>query len=116
MYLDYHIEIQHDAPETFSRLKWHAACGGKSRTIGTGMLKVAKGSTGTDAAQNFHNLLLSKEAFPELIQSKCNKKSISNALNFLKKSNELENLFVELKSHLDGHGFDAAAKTIIDLK
>ena len=62
------------------------------------------------------NLLLSKEAFPELIQSKCNKKSISNALNFLKESNELENLFVELKSHLYGHGFDAAAKTIIDLK
>ena len=76
MYLDYHIEIQHDAPETFSRLKWHAACGGKSRTIGTGMLKVAKGSTGTDAAQNFHNLLLSKDAeadgIPELEVSESN--------------------------------------------
>ena len=62
------------------------------------------------------NLLLSKEAFPELIQSKCNKESISNALNSLKESNELANIFVELNSHLDGHGFDAAAKTIIDLK
>jgi len=76
MYLDYHIEIQHDAPETFSRLDWHAACGGRSRTIGTGMLKVAKGSTGTDAAQNFHNLLLSKDAeadgIPELEVSESN--------------------------------------------
>ena len=76
MHLDYHIEIQHDAPETFSRLAWHAACGGKSRTIGTGMLKVAKGSTGTDAAQNFHNLLLSKDAradgIPELEVSESN--------------------------------------------
>ena len=76
MHLDYHIEIQHDAPETFSRLSWHAACGGKSRTIGTGMLKVAKGSIGTDAAQNFHNLLLSKDAradgIPELEVSESN--------------------------------------------
>ena len=60
--------------------------------------------------------IISKEAFPELIQSKCNKESISNALNSLKESNELANIFVELNSHLDGHGFDAAAKTIIDLK
>jgi Fe-S cluster assembly protein SufD len=76
MHLDYHIEIQHDAPETFSRLVWNAACGGNSRTIGTGMLKVAKGSTGTDAAQNFHNLLLSKGAhadgIPELEVSESN--------------------------------------------
>lgn len=70
MHLDYHIEIQHDAPQTFSRLAWHAACGGRSRTIGTGMLKVANGSKGADASQNFHNLLLSKNAeadgIPEL--------------------------------------------------
>ena len=37
-------------------------------------------------------------------------------LNFLKESNELETLFVELKSHLYGHGFYASAKQIIDLK
>jgi len=70
MHLDYHIEIQHEAPETFSRLAWHAACGGESRTIGTGMLKIAKGSKGADASQKFHNLLLSKDAeadgIPEL--------------------------------------------------
>jgi Fe-S cluster assembly protein SufD len=70
MHLDHHIEIQHDAPQTFSRLSWNAACGGKSKTIGTGMLKVANGSKGADASQNFHNLLLSKDAeadgIPEL--------------------------------------------------
>jgi|TARA_B110000211_G_scaffold70678_1_gene81827 Fe-S cluster assembly scaffold protein SufB len=70
MHIDYHIEIQHEAPETFSRLEWHAACGGKSKTIGTGMLKVENGSKGADASQNFHNLLLSRNAeadgIPEL--------------------------------------------------
>ena len=70
MHLDHHVEILHDAPETFSRLSWHSACGGDSRTVGTGMLKVMDGSKGADAAQIFHNLLLSKDAeadsIPEL--------------------------------------------------
>tara|TARA_B100001250_G_scaffold142155_1_gene121646 strand:- start:93 stop:1196 length:1104 start_codon:yes stop_codon:yes gene_type:complete len=70
MHLDHHIEIHHEAPETYSRLAWHSACGGSSRTIGTGMLTIRKGSRGADAAQIFHNLLLSKSAeadsIPEL--------------------------------------------------
>mgnify|MGYP001995624751 CR=1 FL=1 len=70
MHLDHHIEIDHDAPRTFSRLSWHSACGGDSRTIGTGMLRVRDGSKGADAAQIFHNLLLSEKAeadsIPEL--------------------------------------------------
>ena len=70
MYIDHHIEIYHDAPETYSRLDWHSACGGKSRTIGTGMLRVSNGSKGADAGQLFHNLLLSDKAeadsIPEL--------------------------------------------------
>ena len=70
MHLDHHVEILHDAPETFSRLSWHSACGGGSRTVGTGMLKVMDGSKGADAAQIFHNLLLSDDAeadsIPEL--------------------------------------------------
>ncbi len=70
MHLDHHIEIHHDAPETFSRLDWHSACGGNSRTVGTGMLRVAKGARGADAGQLFHNLLLSDKAeadsIPEL--------------------------------------------------
>lgn len=70
MHLDHHIEIHHEAPETFSRLSWHSACGGKSRTVGTGMLRVKEGSKGADAAQIFHNLLLSDgaeaDSIPEL--------------------------------------------------
>tara|TARA_B100000029_G_scaffold401876_1_gene401179 strand:- start:5788 stop:6903 length:1116 start_codon:yes stop_codon:yes gene_type:complete len=70
MHLDHHVEILHDAPKTFSRLSWHSACGGDSRTVGTGMLKVMDGSKGADAAQIFHNLLLSDDAeadsIPEL--------------------------------------------------
>ncbi len=70
MHLDHHIEIHHEAPETFSRLSWHSACGGRSRTIGTGMLTIREGSKGADAAQIFHNLLLSEKAeadsIPEL--------------------------------------------------
>ena len=70
MHLDHHVEIHHDAPQTFSRLSWHSACGGNSRTIGTGMLRVSDGSIGADAGQIFHNLLLSERAeadsIPEL--------------------------------------------------
>ena len=44
MHLDHHIEIHHEAPDTFSRLSWHSACGGDSRTIGTGMLQVNRGA------------------------------------------------------------------------
>jgi len=70
MHIDHHVEIHHDAPETFSRLTWNSACGGDSRTVGTGMLRVADGSCGADAAQIFHNLLLSVDAeadsIPEL--------------------------------------------------
>jgi Fe-S cluster assembly protein SufD len=70
MHLDHHIEIHHEAPETFSRLSWHSACGGSSRTIGTGMLTIREGSKGADAAQIFRNLLLSEKAeadsIPEL--------------------------------------------------
>ena len=70
MHLDHHIEIHHEAPQTFSRLSWHSACGGKSRTVGTGMLRVSEGSKGADAAQIFHNLLLSDgaeaDSIPEL--------------------------------------------------
>jgi Fe-S cluster assembly protein SufD len=67
---DHHVEIMHQESETFSRLKWHSSCGGKSRTIGTGMLRIAHGAKGSDSAQVFNNLLLSKDAeadsIPEL--------------------------------------------------
>tara|TARA_B100000676_G_scaffold92204_1_gene91910 strand:+ start:451 stop:1557 length:1107 start_codon:yes stop_codon:yes gene_type:complete len=76
MSLDHHIEIYHDSPETFSRLDWNSACGGSSKTVGTGMLRVSKGSAGADAAQLFSNLLLSSDAradsIPELEVSEHN--------------------------------------------
>ena len=76
MHLDHHVEIHPQAPETFSRLDWHSACGGNSRTVGTGMLRVAKGARGADAGQLFHNLLLSEKAeadsIPELEVSEHN--------------------------------------------
>ena len=70
MHNDYHVEILHLAPQTSSRLDWHSACSGKSRTIGTGMLRIEAGAKRADAGQLFHNLLLSKDAeadsIPEL--------------------------------------------------
>ena len=67
---DHHVEIMHEESETFSRLKWHSTCDGESKTIGTGMLRIAQGAKGSDSAQVFNNLLLSKEAeadsIPEL--------------------------------------------------
>ncbi|MCH2638007.1 MAG: SufD family Fe-S cluster assembly protein, partial [Candidatus Thalassarchaeum sp.] len=70
MHNDHHVEILHLAPQTYSRLDWHSACAGKSRTIGTGMLRIEAGAKGADAGQLFHNLLLSKHAeadsIPEL--------------------------------------------------
>ena len=68
--VDSHIEISHSGRETYSRLEWHSACGGKSHTTGTGMLRIDAGAKGADAGQLFHNLLLSERAtansIPEL--------------------------------------------------
>ena len=68
--VDSHIEISHTGKETHSRLEWHSACGGKSNTTGTGMLRIDAGAKGADAGQLFHNLLLSERAtansIPEL--------------------------------------------------
>jgi len=70
MHNDHHVEILHLAPQTYSRLDWHSACAGKSRTIGTGMLRIEAGAKGADAGQLFRNLLLSEDAeadsIPEL--------------------------------------------------
>ena len=69
-HLDSHIEITHTGKQTYSRLEWHSACGGKSNTTGTGMLRIDAGAKGADAGQLFHNLLLSEKAkansIPEL--------------------------------------------------
>ena len=56
--------------KTFSRLDWHSACGGKSRTVGTGMLESQKVQEELMQDNSFHNLLLSEKAeadsIPEL--------------------------------------------------
>ena len=48
----------------------HAACGGSSHSVGTGLLTICEGANVSDAGQVFRNLLLSEkaraEAIPEL--------------------------------------------------
>lgn len=67
---DHHIEIHHHAGHTNSSLVANVACGGRSRSVGTGRLVIDAGADGTDAGQVFRNLLLSQgaraDAIPEL--------------------------------------------------
>ena len=67
---DSHIEIEHKVGKNTSQVEVHAACDGKSRTIGTGLLKISNDSQKADAGQVFRNLLLSDKAkadsIPEL--------------------------------------------------
>lgn len=69
-HIDNHIEINHKVANCNSKLVINSACAGSSRSIATGLLKVAKGANGTDAGQVFRNLLLSDKAradsIPEL--------------------------------------------------
>ncbi|GIR07683.1 MAG: hypothetical protein CM15mP18_0120 [Methanobacteriota archaeon] len=55
---------------TTSSLVANVACGGRSRSVGTGRLVIDAGADGTDAGQVFRNLLLSQgaraDAIPEL--------------------------------------------------
>ena len=44
MHNDHNVEILHLAPQPYSRMDWHSACSGKSRTIGTGMLRIEAGA------------------------------------------------------------------------
>ncbi len=67
---DHHFEINHAAGYTMSGLVIHAACDDKSRSIGTGLLKIETDCDGSNAGQIFRNLLLSEksraESIPEL--------------------------------------------------
>ena len=67
---DHHFEISHAAGYTTSGLVMHAACDDKSRSIGTGLLKIETNCDGSNAGQIFRNLLLSEksraESIPEL--------------------------------------------------
>ena len=67
---DHHVEIHHHVGHTSSNLVANVACGGRSRSVGTGRLVIDVGADGTDAGQVFRNLLLSQgaraDAIPEL--------------------------------------------------
>lgn len=69
-HIDNHIEIEHKVAHCNSKLVINSACAGSSRSIATGLLKVAKEANATDAGQVFRNLLLSDKAradsIPEL--------------------------------------------------
>jgi len=58
------------------------------------------------------NLLLSKKIFPELLQSECTAKNIYKSLQSLINSNDIHDELIKVKNHLEGQGFDAAAKAI----
>jgi len=67
---DHHMEINHLVKYTDSSLIMNAACGDRSHSIGTGQLFIADDANYSNAAQVFHNLLLSQkaraDAIPEL--------------------------------------------------
>jgi len=67
---DHHIEITHEVGNNRSQVQMHAACDGKSRSIGTGRLLISPDAQKTDSGQVFRNLLLSNkakaDAIPEL--------------------------------------------------
>ena len=58
------------------------------------------------------NLLLSKKVFPELLQSECTAENIYKSLQSLIHSNDIHDELIKVKNHLEGQGFDAAAKAI----
>jgi Fe-S cluster assembly scaffold protein SufB len=50
-HIDNHIEINHKVANCNSKLVINSACAGSSRSIATGLLKVAEGANGTDAGK-----------------------------------------------------------------
>ncbi|MBL6891276.1 MAG: SufD family Fe-S cluster assembly protein [Candidatus Poseidoniaceae archaeon] len=64
---DHHMEIRHMVEHTDSSLTMNAACGGRSRSIGTGQLFIDKEANHCNAGQVFHNLLLSQDARADAI-------------------------------------------------
>ncbi|MDG1550142.1 MAG: SufD family Fe-S cluster assembly protein [Candidatus Poseidoniaceae archaeon] len=64
---DHHMEISHMVKHTDSSLIMNAACGGRSHSIGTGQLFIAKNANNSNAGQVFHNLLLSQDARADAI-------------------------------------------------
>ncbi len=61
-YVDYHIDIQHQAPHTQSEMAYKGILDKKSRAVFNGRLYVEKNAQKTTAYQSNHNLLLSTQA------------------------------------------------------
>lgn len=66
-HVDQHTVQDHQAPHTSSDLQFRAALQDRSRMIYTGLIRIAKSATQTNAFQANHNLLLSRAAKAETI-------------------------------------------------
>lgn len=65
--LDFRTFQNHDAPDTTSNLLFKGAVGGRSRSVYTGLIRVAKEARGTNAFQTNRNVKLSDEAWAESV-------------------------------------------------
>jgi Fe-S cluster assembly protein SufD len=59
---DFHSRQVHDAPKTQSRLLFNAALKDRARAVYTGLVRIEKTASDSDAYQENHNLLLSDSA------------------------------------------------------
>ena len=65
--LDFRTFQEHVAPDCTSNLLFKGAVGGRSRSVYTGMIRVAKTARGTNAFQTNRNVKLSDEAWAESV-------------------------------------------------
>ena len=65
--LDFRTFQEHIAPDCNSNLLFKGAVGGRSRSVYTGLIRVAKGARGTNAFQTNRNIKLSDHAWAESI-------------------------------------------------
>jgi Fe-S cluster assembly protein SufD len=65
--LDFRTFQDHLAPDTTSDLLFKGAVGGRSRSVYTGMIRVAKSARGTNAFQTNRNVKLSDHAWAESV-------------------------------------------------
>jgi Fe-S cluster assembly protein SufD len=65
--LDFRTFQNHIAPDCTSNLLFKGAVGGRSRSVYTGMIRVAKTARGTNAFQTNRNVKLSDEAWAESV-------------------------------------------------
>jgi Fe-S cluster assembly protein SufD len=65
--LDYRTFQDHVAPDTTSNLLFKGTVSDRSRSVYTGLIRVAKGARGTNAFQTNRNIKLSEEAWAESV-------------------------------------------------